>query len=73
MKKTVSKAATLSLNDLDFAVSEALQRVAKARELHVDECADVAGGIGVRYSDFPFGGPTVGMMPLPREPGNEIM
>ena len=75
MKKTVTKAASLSLQDLDLAVNEALQRVAQARELHEEELACVAGGlmdvvagrIGPVRSPW-IDVPTVGMWIEPSDP-----
>ena len=52
MKKTTSQPVTLSLQDIDLAIGEALNRVAQARELHEDECADVSGGLP--WQDIPF-------------------
>lgn len=52
MKTTTCKADTVSLQDLDLAIDQALNRVAQARELHEDECADVSGGLP--WQDIPF-------------------
>ena len=43
MKKTINRPERLSIENLDGAVQEALQRVAKAHELSQEECSIVNG------------------------------
>ncbi len=43
MKNTVNRPERLTIENLDVAVQEALQRVAKAHELSKEECGAVNG------------------------------
>ncbi len=51
MKNTVNRPERLAIENLDSAVHEALQRVAKAHELSKEECQAVTG------AGWPDGGP----------------
>jgi len=44
MKKSVNRPERLEVAKLDVALQEALQRVAQAQELSLEECHSVSGG-----------------------------